>query len=341
MQMPSSVRALRRPPPAATGTRPRRSDLVHGRAERAVARAGPARRPRRSTAGSPLSTASAPDVAERLRSRCPGCRSRSRRRRWSSALTAMPFVLGTSFTRGSRATAMRQRAGRGLEQRLRDVVRVAAAEGVEVDVQPAVVGQRPRRSPRTARWAWSPTCAGLERHAEVQAGPAGEVDHAARERLVQRHVGVAEAHDARACRRAPRSSACAERDADVLHACGARPRAGRPCSARRGRSGACVARAVSMWSRKPMPVAISRAALAVQVEGERGCRSRASCAPRAPVARARRGALRTSDPRRSSPPAPPPPQRGLAAAPRRARPGTPRSPPRVPTLTRRQRASRG
>ena len=36
-------------------------------------------------------------------SRCPGSRSRSRRR---AIVTAMPFVLGTPVTRGSRATAM-------------------------------------------------------------------------------------------------------------------------------------------------------------------------------------------------------------------------------------------
>ncbi len=56
---------------------------------------------------------------------------------------SLPLVLGTPFTRGSRATAMREGPRAGLEQRLGDVVRVAAPDRFEVDVEPPVVGEGP------------------------------------------------------------------------------------------------------------------------------------------------------------------------------------------------------
>ena len=91
---------------------------------------------------------------------------------------------------------------------------VAAAERVEVEVEPAVVGQRPEEVLEQLR-GHGAQLAGLERDAVMKIGPAREVDHAARERLVQRHVGVSEARDARLVAQRLQER-LADHDADVL-----------------------------------------------------------------------------------------------------------------------------
>ncbi|MNN46372.1 hypothetical protein D3C81_1607510 [compost metagenome] len=55
-----------------------------------------------------------------------------------------------------------------------------------------------------------------ERHVELQAGAAGEVDHHARQAFVQRHVAVAVAGNALLVANGPGDS-LAKRDADVFH----------------------------------------------------------------------------------------------------------------------------
>src|SRR3990172_4581425 len=92
---------------------------------------------------------------------------------------------------------------------------VAAAEEVEVEVEATVVGERPEEVlEELGRHVTDPP--GAEDDAEMQPGPSGEVDHAAREGLVEGAVGVAEAGDPRLVPERDLEG-LAEGDPDVLH----------------------------------------------------------------------------------------------------------------------------
>ena len=104
-------------------------------------------------------------------------------------------MLGTPTTRGSSATAADEGARGRLEERLRDVVGVAAADEVEVQVEAAVVHEGPEEVLEELGRQVADAL-GPELHAEVQPRPAREVDDRAAEGLVERDVGVAEADDA-------------------------------------------------------------------------------------------------------------------------------------------------
>ena len=94
------------------------------------------------------------------------------------------------------------------------MVRVLAAQVVDVQGDEGVVGEALEELVRQLG-VEAADHAGLERHVHGQARPAGEIDHHARQRLVERHVGVAVARQAAlvADRLADRH---AEGDADVL-----------------------------------------------------------------------------------------------------------------------------
>ena len=106
----------------------------------------------------------------------------------------------------------------------------------------------------------------LAREAEVDhsARPTGQVDHGARERLIQRRVGRAEADDA-----APLAERLIKRLAEGKRAVLDRVvivdlEVARHFRVRSKR--ACLASAPSMWSRKPMPVCDLCAAGAIERE---------------------------------------------------------------------------
>jgi hypothetical protein len=96
----------------------------------------------------------------------------------------------TPAERGSGVQRHAQRAGKGLEHRLALVVGVVALQVVDVQRDQRVVDEALEEL-EGQLGVEAADHAGLEGHVHVQARAAGEVDHHARQRLVQRHVGVA------------------------------------------------------------------------------------------------------------------------------------------------------
>ena len=153
-----------------------------------------------------------------------------------------------------------QRAREGLEHRLALVVRVVALQVVDVQRDAARGWRNPGRTRRSSWVSKPPIMPALKGTSHVQPGAAGEVDHHARQRLVQRHIGVAVARDAASCRPPP-APPPAQRDADVLDRVVAvdvqvalgLDRRGR--SGRGGRSGrACGRRSRCRWPAWPAPL---------------------------------------------------------------------------------------
>src|SRR5690606_17733729 len=107
-----------------------------------------------------------------------------------------------------------QRTREGLEDRLALVVRVVAAQVVDVQCDLGVVHEALEELARQVD-VEVPDHRPRERNVPVQARTARKVDHDARERLVERHVGVAIAADALLVADRARNG-LAERDADVL-----------------------------------------------------------------------------------------------------------------------------
>src|SRR5882672_471917 len=107
-----------------------------------------------------------------------------------------------------------QRTGERLEHRLALVVGVVAAQVVDVQRHLGVIDEALEKLVHQVDIELADQGA-RELDVVFEPGPAGEVDHHARQRLVERHVGVAEAAYARlvADRLGER---LAERDADVL-----------------------------------------------------------------------------------------------------------------------------
>ena len=234
-----------------------------------------------------------------------------------------PLVLGTPFTRGSRATAIAQRPGRGLEQRLRDVVRVAAAQRVEVQVEAAVVGEGPEEVlEQLGRQVAHLLRLERSRRSAARAGPRGRPRSARAPRRAARRRG--RSGRSPSCRRAPaaapRRGRC-PRPRRVWWASTCRSPLHRTSRSKRRVGGERRQHVVE----EADPGRDLRPALRRRGPGPAGCRSRASCARRAP-SRRRRGSpcsrcdVRTSAPVRSF----------RLRGPCRARAGTPRSPPRCP-----------
>ena len=190
MQMPSSVAAVARAARRHEVAEAARLDLVpwSRRTPRPPAARAPARpaRPRASSA----SSASAPTRRKRVQHAAEVADAVVEDRDHRRALRA-----GDALDARVDGHRHRERARGRLEQRLGDVVRVAAAQRVEVQVEARVVGERPEEVLEELR-RHGADHRRLERHVEVQERPAGEVDDAARQRLVERDVGVAEADDA-------------------------------------------------------------------------------------------------------------------------------------------------
>ena len=120
----------------------------------------------------------------------------------------------TPAARASASAAIRSARER-LEHGLALVVRVVAAQVVDVQRHLGVVGEALEELVHQVDVELADQRA-RELDVVFQAGPPGEVDHRARQRLVQRHVGVAVAADARLVadrlvERLPKG------DADVLH----------------------------------------------------------------------------------------------------------------------------
>ena len=118
--------------------------------------------------------------------------------------------------RGARIALARhpQRARERLERRLGLVMRVVAAQVVDVQRRERVVDEALEELVHEVD-VERPDQRARERHVEFEARPSGEIDHHARQRLVERHVGVTVAANAdlvaeRLLQRLP------ERDADVL-----------------------------------------------------------------------------------------------------------------------------
>src|SRR5499426_999415 len=108
-----------------------------------------------------------------------------------------------------------ERAGEGLEDGLRLVVRVRAAQPVDVQGDLRVVDETLEELVHEVDVELADPRA-HKRHVELEPGAAGEVDHHARERLVERNVGVAEAaHPLLVAERL--RDRLTDRDPDVLH----------------------------------------------------------------------------------------------------------------------------
>ena len=127
----------------------------------------------------------------------------------------VPLVDGTT-TGGARIRfgGHAQRAREGLENRLALVMGVVAAQVVDVQRHLRMVDEALEELVRQVDVELADHRAG-ERHVPFEARSAGEIHHHARQRLVERHVGMAVAADAslvadRCCHR------LAESDADVL-----------------------------------------------------------------------------------------------------------------------------
>ena len=190
--------------PAAT--RSRSSSVEPAGGEPAIAeRADPtpgstARSAHATSSGSPVACASAPRRSQ----------ATSDRADVAGAVLAdgdphsMPFVDGIPVALGAHRGA--QRAADGLERRLGDVVRVAAAP-------PRRAGEASRLRERCRRtWSARP---GSGSSASSARGPAAEIDGGARERVVHRHDGVAVARDPAAVAERP-VERLAERERRVL-----------------------------------------------------------------------------------------------------------------------------
>ena len=131
----------------------------------------------------------------------------------------VPLVDGTSLEAAPPRSAKRlaQRERHRLEAGLGDVVRVAALEHVDVQRQAPAIGERLEKVAHQRHREVGRHPAPLHRvgHGQVEEAAAGDVDHRARQRLVERRVGRAVARDAAAV--AERGAqAFAEHDADVL-----------------------------------------------------------------------------------------------------------------------------
>ena len=126
----------------------------------------------------------------------------------------LPLVEGTSFTRGSASTAMRSARAERLERGLRLVVRVRALQVVHVQRDLRVIDEALEELVHQVDVELADAGA-RELDVELEAGPPGQVHHRARQRLVERHVGVPVA--AHALLVADRlGERLAQRDADVL-----------------------------------------------------------------------------------------------------------------------------
>ncbi len=113
-------------------------------------------------------------------------------------LYSAPLVDGMPSTRASGSTAARKRARQGLELRLDDVVRIAPREHAHVHADARVVRDRlehvrRERARKVAADEVRRLPNGLANVHKVRA--AGNVDDALRERLVERHHGVAKARN--------------------------------------------------------------------------------------------------------------------------------------------------
>ena len=121
------------------------------------------------------------------------------RRAWLPAVGfesySVPLVDGIAPpARGSRRDRHPQRARERLEHRLGLVVRVLAAQVVDVQRHQRVVDEALEELVREVDVERADQRA-RERHVELEARAAGEVDDDARQRLVERHVGVAVARE--------------------------------------------------------------------------------------------------------------------------------------------------
>ncbi len=131
----------------------------------------------------------------------------------------VPLVDGTSLEAAPRAFGQRltQRERHRLEAGLGDVVRVAPLEHVDVQRHPSAIGECLEEVAHQRHGEVGRHPAPLHRvgHGQVEEAAARDVDHRARQRLVERRVRRAVARDAAAV--ADRGAqAFAEHDADVL-----------------------------------------------------------------------------------------------------------------------------
>jgi len=100
----------------------------------------------------------------------------------------MPAMRGSSYRHA-------QRAAEGLEHGFDLVVRIHTTQVVDVQGDLGVVDEALEEFHEQIHVKAADAGAG-KGHVHLQAGAAGEVDHHARQRLVQRHIGVAVAADA-------------------------------------------------------------------------------------------------------------------------------------------------
>ena len=136
------------------------------------------------------------------------------------------------------------------------MVRIAPGDHGEVQRQAPAVGERLKEigDQGQRKLARHPGLLELRRQSPDEVAASGEVDHGARQRLVERRVGVRETHHA-ATLAERRGERLAERDARCLPPCDAGRRLS-PCAARRRPSPACVASASSMWPKNPFGTVI-------------------------------------------------------------------------------------
>ena len=128
--------------------------------------------------------------------------------------TASPLVDGDAGEPRVGLDRHAQRARERLEHRLGLVVRVVAAQVVDVQRHQRVIDEALEELVREVDVELADPRA-RERDVELEPGPAREIDHDARQRLVERHVGVAVAAHAFLVADRLRER-LAERDADVL-----------------------------------------------------------------------------------------------------------------------------
>ena len=124
------------------------------------------------------------------------------------------MVDGIADRPADRAYSHAQRPRERLEYRLALVMRVVAAQIVDVQGDQGVVGEALEELVREVDVEGADHRA-RERHVELEARPPGQVDHHARQRLVERNVGMAVTDDAFLVADGGLER-LAKRDADVL-----------------------------------------------------------------------------------------------------------------------------
>ena len=215
MQMPSSQ------PPSSSAWRSASSSPPRMRSRggrKAPTPGSTRRRDDATTSGSSVMRAGAP-TRSTARLRLPRLPTPASMTTISLMRVIVPLVDGTSLERRAAAHGQRltQRQRHRLEAGLGDVVRVAALEHVDVQRHAPAIGERLEEVAHQRHREVGRHPAPLHRvgHGQVEEAAARDVDHRARQRLVERRVRRAVARDAAAV--ADRGAqALAEHDADVL-----------------------------------------------------------------------------------------------------------------------------